>query len=326
MKRGLNTGAAPKSNRSAAAAEISAIVVNRNGGSALRRCLESLAAQRGPSLETVVIDNDSSEAEREEIRRLFPEFRLIPFSSNLGFSRAINEGIARTSGRFILTVNNDARLAADYAARLAAGLAADDRLAGVQGVVLESDGASIDTAGLSWNSRGEAIPLLAGWGPASGPTKTVEVPGVSATAALYRRSALEAIAEGGSIFDGSFFAYYEDVDVALRLARAGWRFALDPEAVAFHEGSLTGRRTPWRRALWISRNRWRTLLKNFDRSFLRRRLGDLLRADLAHARAVGWSGIALPILVWPAAAARALVIRPEPTKLTRFPVSSIAGK
>jgi GT2 family glycosyltransferase len=318
MKRGLNNGDALKS--------ISAIVVNRNGGGALRRCLESLAGQKGPPVETVVIDNDSEETEREEIRRDFPGFRLIPFSRNLGFSRAVNEGIARTNGRFILTVNNDARLDADYAARLLGLLEGDERLAAAQGMVLRSDGKAIDTAGLSWNERGEAIPLLSGTARSCGPFARVELPGVSATAALYRRSALEAIAEKGSIFDGSFFAYYEDVDLSLRLARAGWRFALDPEAVAYHEGSLTGRRMPWRRALWTSRNRWRTLLKNFDRSFLRRRLGNLLRADLAHARSIGWPGIALPILVWPAAAARALATRSEPTRLTGFPVFLNTGK
>ncbi len=305
---------------------ISAIVVNRNGGSALFRCLESLIGQEDPALEIVVIDNGSKEPERDEIRRRFPGVRLIPFSSNLGFARAVNEGIARTSGRFVLAVNNDARLAPGYAERLAAALSADDRLAGAQGIVLSADGSAVDTAGLSWNSRGEAIPFLAGRDPAEAPAGPVEVSGISATAALYRRSALEGVAERGSIFDGSFFAYYEDVDLSLRLARAGWRFALDPRAVAFHEGSLTGRRTPWKRALWTSRNRWRTLLKNFDGSFLRRRLGSLLRADLAHARAVGWAGVALPLLVWPAAAARALATRPESTRLTRFPVFSAAGK
>ena len=318
MKRGLNNGDAPKS--------ISAIVVNRNGGGALRRCLESLAGLNGAAIETVVIDNGSDSAERDEIRRDFPGFRLIPFSSNLGFARGVNEGIARTSGGFVLTVNNDARLAPDYAARLLELLQSDDRLAAAQGLVLGSDGKAIDTAGLSWNERGEAIPVLVGSARSSGPAGRIEIPGVSATAAMYRRAALESIAEDGSIFDGSFFAYYEDVDLSLRLARAGWRFALDSRAVAYHEGSLTGRRMPWRRALWTSRNRWRTLLKNFDRSFLVRRLGSLLRADLAHARALGWAGIALPILVWPAAAVRALAVRSEPTRLTGFPVFSAVQK
>ncbi|MGH9442389.1 MAG: glycosyltransferase family 2 protein [Thermoanaerobaculia bacterium] len=318
MKRGLNNGDELKS--------ISAIVINRNGGSALLRCLESLAGQEDPVLEVLVIDNDSSAAERDEVRRRFPEVRLVGFSSNLGFARAVNEGISRTSGRFVLTVNNDARLSPAYAGRLARLLASDDRAAGAQGVVLEDDGTAIDTAGLSWNARGEAVPFLAGREPSAGPSAAVEVPGISATAALYRRAALESVAENGMVFDSSFFAYYEDVDLSLRLAREGWRFTLDPGAVAYHEGSLTGRRTPWRRALWTSRNRWKTLLKNFDRSFLRRRLGSLLSADLAHARAVGWPGIARPVLVWPAAAIRALATRPEATRLTGFPVCSAAGK
>jgi GT2 family glycosyltransferase len=323
MKSGLNNATAPKSNP---APEVSAIVVNRNGGAALRRCLESLSAQAGVEVETAVIDNASDEAEREGVRNQFPAFRLIPFSSNLGFARGVNEGLARTRGKFVLTLNNDARLEPGYVSRLAAVLSEDERLAAVQGLVLGDDAASIDTAGLSWNGRGEAVPLLFGKPRGAAPAGRVDVPGVSATAALYRRSALEDVAEGGAIFDESFFAYYEDVDLSLRLARAGWKFALDPGAIAFHEGSLTGRRTPWRRARWISRNRWRTLIKNFDRSFLAHRLGDLLRADLAHAKAIGLAGIALPVVVWPAAAARAISARREPNRLTHFPMPFAAGK
>src|SRR5262249_12507709 len=86
--------------------------------------------------------------------------------------------------------------------------------------------------------------------PTSPPAAALGVAAVSATAALYRREALEAVAPQGQVFEDAFFAYYEDVDLSLRLARAGWRFACDPSAVARHEGSRTGRRTPWRRAVW----------------------------------------------------------------------------
>src|SRR5258705_530342 len=89
-------------------------------------------------------------------------------------------------------------------------------------------------------------------------------PGSSASRAIsVSRGALEAVARGDAVFDNAFFAYYEDVDLSLRLRRAGWRFACDPRAVARHEGSRTGRRTPFRRALWTARNRWRTLFQNF---------------------------------------------------------------
>ncbi len=302
-------------------AEVSAIVVNRDGGAALDRCLESLLAQQGVGIEILVVDNASAAAEAEGIRARFPGVRVVPLTANVGFAGGVNEGIARTAGPFLLVVNNDARLEPDYAARLAARLSFDDRLAGAQGLVLREKDAAIDTAGLSWNARGEAVPLLSGDDRFAAPTETIEVPGVSATAAMYRRTALAGISAGGQVFDDSFFAYYEDVDLSLRLARAGWRFALDPEAIAFHHGSMTGARTPWRKALWTARNRWRTLLKNFDHGFLRRRLRDLLRADLAHARALGAAGWLLPLIVWPGAAWNALTEPRKEPLLTGFPAT-----
>ena len=222
------------------------------------------------------MDNASREAERRRIASEAPSARVIGFSRNLGFAGAANEGIARTRAPFVLLLNNDAVLAPDYAARLAARLAADERLAAAQGLILAGHGRVIDGAGLAWNARGEAVPALAGQDASAAPREPFEVTGVSATATLYRREALESVAPHGEAFDGSYFAYYEDVDLSLRLARAGWRFVCDPRAVATHEGSLTGRRTPWRRAFWTARNRWRTLFRNFAPSLLARHLGPLL--------------------------------------------------
>jgi len=302
-------------------ADVSAVVVNRDGGLALEQCLESLVAQRGAAIEILVVDNASAPSEARAIRERFPSVRVVSLSANLGFAGGANEGIARTSADLVLIVNNDARLAPDYAARLAARMSCDDRLAGAQGAVLREDGRTIDTAGLSWNARGEAVPLWAGEDRFTATIEAIEVPGVSATAAMYRRAALLDVSAGGRVFDDAFFAYYEDVDLALRLSRRGWRFALDPEAIAFHRGSMTGGRTPWKKALWIARNRWRTLIKNFDRAFLRRRLRDLLRADLAHARALGAAGWLLPVIVWPAAAWNALSSRQDASLLTGFPAA-----
>jgi GT2 family glycosyltransferase len=109
------------------------------------------------------------------------------------------------------------------------------------------------------------------------------------------------------------------VDLSLRLARAGWRFACDPIARCRHEGSRTGRRTPARRALWIARNRWRTLFRNFDSRLLARSLFPLLRADLAHVRQLGWKGALLPVLVWPRLPMLAWRSREERALLSEWP-------
>ncbi len=299
--------------------DVDAVVVNRDGGGALFRALASLERQRGVTLSVVVVDNASSRQERTRIAREAPAARLVAFSENLGFARGANEGIARTRAAFVLLVNNDAVLEPDYAARLAARLELDPRLAGAQGLVLSEDGRQIDTAGLEWNARGEALPVLSGADASHAPREPFEVSGVSATATLYRREALDAVGAPGAVFEGSFFAYYEDVDLSLRLSRAGWRFVCDPGAVARHEGSLTGRRTPFRRAFWTARNRWRTLFRNFAPGMLARQGPALLRADLAHARDVGWKGVALPFLVWPRLPLLALRARGKRGLLSRWP-------
>lgn len=300
-------------------------MVNRDGGEALFEALHSLEAQSGVDVSIVVVDNDSQAAERERLAREAPEVRVVAFSENLGFAGAANEGIARTRAPFVLLLNNDAVLSSDYTARLAARLELDERLAAVQGLVLSSDGKRVDSAGLTWNRRGEAVPLFAGASLGDPPRSAFEVAGVSATAALYRREALSTVAPHGEVFDKSYFAYYEDVDLSLRLARAGWRFACDPGALARHEGSRTGKRTPWKRALWTSRNRWRALFSNFDPQLLKSRLPALLRADLAHARRLGWKGALLLSAVWPILPLLALKARDEPGRLTVWPAGFSAA-
>lgn len=294
-------------------------MVNRDGGDALFRALASLEAQRGVALSVLVVDNDSTPQERARIAREAPAARVVVFSRNLGFAGAANEGIARTRAPFVLLLNNDAVLEPDYVARLAARLEFDPRLAAVQGLVLTEDGRQIDTAGLEWNDRGEALPVLSGADASVAPREPFEVSGVSATAALYRREAFEAASSGGAAFESAYFAYYEDVDLSLRLLRKGWRFACDPRAFARHEGSRTGRRTPFRRAFWTLRNRWRTLFRNFAPALLVKNVPALLRADLAHVRAVGVAGLALPLLVWPRLPFQALRSRHEPGRLTQWP-------
>jgi GT2 family glycosyltransferase len=299
--------------------EVACIVVNRDGGESLFAAIRSLRAQQAIDLSVVVVDNASRPEERERLAREAPEVRVVHFSRNLGFAGAANEGIARTRSPFVLLLNNDAVLAPDYVSRLTARLALDDRLGAAQGLVLSRNGEKVDTAGILWSVRGEALPVFGGLPRESAGRAPFEIAGVSATAALYRREALASVAPHGEVFDRGFFAYYEDADLSLRLAREGWRFVCDPTAVALHEGSLTGRRMPLRRALWTASNRWRTLFRNFEPGLLRRGLPSLLRADLAHARHLGLPGALLPLLVWPRILTAAWRHRAERARLSAWP-------
>lgn len=109
--------------------------------------------------------------------------------------------------------------------------------------------------------------------------------GVSAAAALFRRKALEEV--GPPFFDESLFAYYEDVDLAWRLGRAGWRHVYEPRAVGYH-----GRRGPAEKPITLRArafaNRYLVWAKNESHA----------RFALYAPIALPWEGIRLLTRAW----------------------------
>ena len=92
-----------------AALSVSIIVVSRDSAADLPHSLASAAAQRGVSLEIVVVDNASSDASRDVARGFAPAARLVALPENAGFAAAMNAGIEKTSGRYVLALNPDCR-------------------------------------------------------------------------------------------------------------------------------------------------------------------------------------------------------------------------
>jgi GT2 family glycosyltransferase len=168
----------------------------------------------------------------------------------------------------------------------------------------------IDGCGLGWNrwwqaiqiGHGEPLPPLPLTGedqvpdlpPPAAAAAVAEVFGVSATAALFRRSALEQVAlAGGQVFDSRLVSYYEDAELAGRLRAAGFSALLVPAARARHAGSASGRTAAAGRVRWrlIYGNRYLAAARLLGRGLWPRLplmvLRDLLDvigpADLLHA-------------------------------------------
>lgn len=250
---------------------VGVVVVNWNGGALLDSCLDALAGQGAARV--LVVDNGS---DPDELRRLStrPGVFVLPLGTNRGFAPASNGGAvdARLKALpFLAFVNNDAVLAPGYLAACVAALEADPGLSAVQGVVLDAGGLLVDGLGIRWNRRLEAVQIGHGEPPPPGAGPVFPVPGVSGTAPVFRRAAFDRA--GG--FAGSFFAWYEDADLSLRLLRSGGRFACVPGARARHAGSATGRRTPDRKWRLLFGNRVRTLRRNLS-------AGARLRALVVH--------------------------------------------
>lgn len=225
--------------------DVSVIVLDVDGGDMLRACLDSIASQTVPASEVIVYDNGSRTpvAERISFKAGLHVFRS---ETNRGFAGGNNEAYRHATGGYIALVNNDVILDRDWLATVSAALDADPTLAAVQ-TILRRDETTIDGAGIDisdgtfrqighgasagsqeWGVAVRTIPLA----PTTDTRQPTPAWGVSATAALYRRSAL-----GGSIFDERLFAYYEDVALCARLHEAGWRTEVLPVIKATHRGS-----------------------------------------------------------------------------------------
>jgi len=206
-------------------------IPNLDGGRRLLDALESLAAQT-TSARIVVIDNGSTDGSATRAKEQFREVEVVELGSNLGFGRAINEGVRRVPGDPVILINNDCVCEPQL---LEALLSEGATGASVAGVLLRGgDPARIECAGVEVDVTLLALEYLLGE-PVVAAEDAPPPLGPSGGAGLYP---LEAFSHVGG-FDERIFAYLEDVDLALRLAVAGYECRLAPHARAVHAHSAT---------------------------------------------------------------------------------------
>jgi len=314
------------------AVTVTAVVPTVGASPLLAACVRALRAQRldgEGKLEIVLVcQGDSatgSSAAEPAGSDALPGAppREIRLPRNLGFAAATNRGIAEARGPYVATVNDDVVVEPGWLRALVAALETTPNAAAAQGVNLQpprsgapSDQgerserlARVDGRGLGWNRADQAIQIGRDGPPPTPDAPPGEVFGVSATAAVYRRSALLAVAReparppesrGESdrpeafpeIFDSRLESYYEDVDLACRLRAAGYSALSVPAARALHAGSLTGARLGARRWRLLYGNRYAVAARRLGRALWCRLPRMVARdlADLAHAAPRGELG------------------------------------
>jgi N-acetylglucosaminyl-diphospho-decaprenol L-rhamnosyltransferase len=207
-------------------------IPNYNGSERLGRTLRSLREQSRP-LHVVVVDNGSGDDSLELLREEFPEVSVLALERNLGFGTALNRAVREHPADPLILLNNDAECEPRFVEALLDAAAEGVRsVAGV--LVQEREPGLIDSAGVVADRtlmgfdylHGEPLAALADAPDPLGPT---------GGAALYDHAAFTAV--GG--FDERIFLYYEDLDLALRMAAAGARCRLAPEARAVHAYSAS---------------------------------------------------------------------------------------
>src|SRR5437868_791264 len=88
---------------------VSVVIPNWNGAHLLKDCLTSLRNQTFTNFELIIIDNGSTDESIEVIEKTFPKAIVIKLEKNIGFSPAVNLGIKKASGEYIILLNNDTK-------------------------------------------------------------------------------------------------------------------------------------------------------------------------------------------------------------------------
>ena len=272
--------------KSQTAPRLSVIVVNWNGREHLPACFDSLAAQTFRDFEVILVDNGSRDGSVEFVRSRYPWVHLVPLAENTGFATGNNRGFEHASGDYIVTLNNDTRAEPDWLEKLAEVADAHPRAGMVASRVCAFDDPDlIDSIGMSICRDGMARGRFRNqyWSSLCLPDVD-EILMPSACAALYKR---EMIVEIG-FFDDDFFAYAEDVDLALRGRLAGWEALAATQAVVYHKYSQTGGSLSPFKVYLVERNHYWVACKNFPLGHLAAlplftawRYGEQVRAVLA---------------------------------------------
>jgi GT2 family glycosyltransferase len=260
-------------------AAVTAVVVSWNTREHLVRCLDALeAAGTGVAVETVVVDNGSTDGSQAMVAVKFPRVRLLQSPDNVGFGRAVNAGAAAGDGRAILIANSDCEPAPGVIATLLAALDADPTLGAVFPRLVNADGTlqpSVHRAlPTPWSHAGDVVfasslryalyrsPVLKRG--LLRPTvrrhaRAHDIAWGGAACVLVRRTAFEAV-DG---FDPRFFMYMEDVDLCARLAAAGFRLRYVPEAEAVHHWGASAAKSPQR----VLHHAYASRIAYFDKHF-----------------------------------------------------------
>jgi GT2 family glycosyltransferase len=258
---------------------LSIIIPSHNRPDLLHACLASVVRHAPPQTEFLVVDDASPRGRASAVARTLG-VRCVRLPRRRGFCAAANAGIAAARGAVVELLNDDTEVQAGWVSA-ALRCFADPRVAAVAPLVLAwPHGDRVDSAGDRYyvggiaGKRGHGEPLGAAH------LQQRAVFGASASSAFYRRDALGAV--GG--FPESFGAYFEDVDLAFRLQRAGYRAVFAPASRVLHRISASYGR-PRRRLLeQQSCNEERVFWRNLPGRVLAR----ALPAHLAVLAAKAW--------------------------------------
>lgn len=211
--------------------KISAIIPSFNRYNLLIKCINSIYKQIISFDEIYVIDNGSNDETKINIKKKYPEIKLIVMDKNEGFAKACNIGIVNSRNNLVALINNDVILDKYWLKYMIDAVNSYKNYSGFTSKILKFNNSKIIESTGDIIEKGvikHRIPNLLNVNNNS----EEEVFLIPATATIYRKDFFINI--GG--FDERFISYFEDSDLALRGQLFGYKYLYVPKAIAWHKG------------------------------------------------------------------------------------------
>jgi len=249
------------------------IIVNYNSTDYLLRCLRSVYdTLNGLSVRVFVQDN-ASEDNVERVKLTFPDVILSENTSNIGYSRAVNNAIKKGGAPYVVILNPDTRVTEGFFDCVLSYMD-ENKHTGILGPkVLNHDGS------IQGSARSFPTPLTAFFGRSSllsrlfpynhitsrnvltnisDGSNPMEVDWVSGACMLVRREALKDV----GLMDERFFMYWEDADWCRRMWENGWKVVYFPQASIIHHLGVSSKQCPFSSVLEFHKSAYRLFDKH----------------------------------------------------------------
>jgi len=296
-------------------------IVTFNAGPYLETCLESLRAQTHRDFSVFLWDNASTD---DTLAILTNHKDIVSFThfskENVGFCAAHNRLISSAASDYVLVLNPDIVLEERFLENLIRAIEEDpgagsatgklwrwpagDQEAGFISVRQNSSVKVLDSTGIYLTPNQRHFDRGSNEIDSGQYESREYVFGASGAAALYRRAMLQDIQDGDQVYDESFFAYREDVDLAWRAQWMGWRCLYVPDARAYHARRVLPERRPALSAainMHSFKNRFLLRVKNMDFGTYARYFVPITLRDIgiaAYVLAREWSSLpGIPLIV-----------------------------
>jgi hypothetical protein len=255
--------------------DISVVIVNYKNKDKAISCVESIKKSdlAGVDYEIILVDNNSGDGGKEEIKKMFPEMKAIESRKNLGMGGGNNLGIKEAAGKYVLILNPDTRPAPDAIKKLYNYLEADGKIGIAGPKLIYPDGQLQYSCFRGWKFLTPVYRrtflgriakkhldnfLMRDFDHNS----AREVDWLMGSCLMIRKSVLDKVktsphpspSQGeGEYFDERFFMYFEDTDLCRRVRQAGQQVIYFPEAIVIHDHVRASAKKPWYLAPFLSK-------------------------------------------------------------------------